>query len=157
MLMINDKTECSTAELMRVVGLSKGRLSQLESSGIIKRADRDRWHLAATVKALLADAHQRSAQYSETKAKLERIKWEREQIKLEQLKGRLCWYSDLEQLGDFSAAAWLQALREATIEIAGRDLTERARVEEILGQAQDRVSQKFTAEAERLTSKGEAA
>jgi hypothetical protein len=151
-------TEVSTRELCEIVGLTKGRLSQLENAGVIKRAKRDRWHLAATVKALLADAHQRSAQYSETKARLEHIKWEREQIKLEQLKGRLCWYSDFEQFVDFTAASWLQALRASVFEIAGRDLTERKRVEEILGQAQDAVRSKVLAEAERLgPKKGEAA
>jgi phage terminase Nu1 subunit (DNA packaging protein) len=43
--MIDAKTEVSTRELCEIADLTKGRLSQLENAGIIRRSGRDRWRL----------------------------------------------------------------------------------------------------------------
>jgi hypothetical protein len=43
---------------------------------------KDQWPLAATIKALFADARQRSREYSEAKAHYETIKAEREKLTL---------------------------------------------------------------------------
>lgn len=60
--MINDDTTATTAEILLLIDLSKQRLSQLEQAEIIKRLDKDRWPLVATIKALLADARRRSSE-----------------------------------------------------------------------------------------------
>ena len=46
--MIDAKTEVSTRELCGIADLTKGRLSQLENAGIIKRSVCYRWRLVET-------------------------------------------------------------------------------------------------------------
>lgn len=69
--MIDDSTEVTTAEICLLCDLVKSRLGQLEASGIIRRAGKDRWPLAATMRALFGDARARSAAYSEAKGRIE--------------------------------------------------------------------------------------
>ena len=61
--MIDDSTEVTTAEICLLCDLVKSRLGH-EASGIIRRAGKDRWPLAATMRALFGDARARSAAYS---------------------------------------------------------------------------------------------
>jgi phage terminase Nu1 subunit (DNA packaging protein) len=80
--MIDAKTEVSTRELCEIADLTKGRLSQLENAGIIKRSGRDRWRLVETTRALIEDARARSEAHSAARSKLEQLKAAREELRL---------------------------------------------------------------------------
>jgi hypothetical protein len=96
--MIDDKTMATTAEILLLADFSKQRLSQLEQAGVVKRAAKDSWPLAATIKALFADARQRSQEYSEAKTRFETIKADREKLKLMKEAKEVVPASDIEAL-----------------------------------------------------------
>jgi hypothetical protein len=150
---ISSETICSTAELLAVVGLSKGRLSQLEGAGIISRLERDRWNLPATVQALLRDAHERSAKHSEAKARLETLKAEREKLKLMKESKDVVPASDIETLLMFFTGKLLPFLSAFPIHVAGHDLALRRKAEKIVFDGQTQMADACRDEANRLLGK----
>ena len=141
----------NTAELMKLVGLAKSSLTELAQAGVISQSARNTWPID-TVTKLAGDWRERGRREAvdDDRQRFERARAEREEMKALKEAGKLCWVDDLDAMVHFTASAWLGALRGAVVDIAGRDLTERARVEEILGQAQDRVREQIEAEEARL-------
>jgi hypothetical protein len=155
--MIDATTEVSTAELCAIVDLTKGRLSQLETAGIIKHSGRDRWLLIATVQALLKQANERSREYSDAKAKLENLKVAREKLRLAKEAKEVVPASDIEALLVFFTGRLLPFLSAFPIHVAGHDLALRRKVETIVREGQTQMADACEAEADRLLGKDKAA
>ena len=151
--MINETTEVSTSEICALAGLSKQRLSQLASAGIIHQNAKDCWPLAATMRALFADARSRSAAHSEAKGRMEVARAKALELKVAREEGKV---------------APLQDWRDALVTIIGkvvaalvalphrytRDLGERARLESLVDELRTEVSNWLEEEASRLEEAG---
>jgi hypothetical protein len=151
--MINDKTMATTAEILLLADFSKQRLSQLEQAGVVKRLGKDQWPLAATIKALFADARQRSQEYSEAKARFEAIKAERERLKLMKESKDVVPAGDLEALLLFFTGKLLLFLSAFPVHIAGRDMALRKKAEAIVLEGQTQMAHACKVEADRLLGK----
>ena len=151
--MIDDKTMATTAEILLLADFSKQRLSQLEQAGVVKRLSKDQWPLAATIRALFADARQRSQEYSEAKARFETIKAEREKLKLMKEAKDVVPASDLEALLMFFTGQLLPFLGSFPALVGGQDLTVRRRAEKVVFEGQTRMADACKAEADRLLGK----
>jgi hypothetical protein len=145
----------NTSELRALTGYSAAGITELVQSGLISRSAKDTWAFPSTVLKIVGHLRERGRReaVADDRSRFERARAQREEMKAMKEAGKLCPVSDLEQLADFTATSWKQALREVTIQIAGANLAERTRIEAILGEAQDSVRQKFEAEAKRLTGK----
>ena len=102
--MISENTEITTRELCELVDLTKGRISHLQSAGVIKPVGRDCWRLIETVRALVNEARERTR----IAASPERARWEaaraqREEMKAKQLVGELCRTKDFDD-------AWVEVI-----------------------------------------------
>jgi hypothetical protein len=151
--MIDDSTIATTAEILLLADFSKQRLSQLEQAGVVKRAAKDSWPLATTIKALFADARQRSQEYSEANAKLENLKVAREKLKLAKESRDVVPASDIETLLIFFTGRLLPFLSAFPIHVAGPDLALRRKVEAIVREGQTQMAAACEAEANRLLAK----
>jgi hypothetical protein len=151
--MIDDSTMATTAEILLLADFSKQRLSQLEQAGVVKRFSKDQWPLVATIKALFADARQRSTEYSEAKTQLENIKVEREKLRLAKEAKDVVPASDLEALLMFFTGQLLPFLGSFPALVGGQDLTVRRRAEKVVFDGQTRMAAACEAEANRLLGK----
>jgi hypothetical protein len=157
--MIDDKTMVTTAEILLLADFSKQRLSQLEQAGVVKRAAKDAWVLAPTIRALFADARQRSQEYSQAKTKFETIKAEREQLKLKREAHDLAPVAETTaSLSQF--AMWVVAELEsmpAAIFGARNNHGLRQELEKWVSGSRTRLADRCNAEAESLEQTGKAA
>jgi hypothetical protein len=154
--MIDEKTTATTAEICLLAGFTKQRLGQLESQGVVTRDARDQWLLAATMKALLSDARERSDAHSAAKTKLEQLKAASLELRLKKECHELVYRSELQQANDALVFSVLNRLAPLPAKIGGRDLTLRRRVEEELRIAQNLMSSDMLAQAEALENTGKA-
>ena len=148
--MIDNSTTATTAEILLLIDLSKQRLSQLEQAEIIRRIDKDKWPLVATIKALLADARRRSSEFSEAKARLERIKADRERLKLMRETKEVVPASDLTAFIDFMAGTILPVLGALPARLSGRDRELHRRAQRVVIEAQQQISDACGKECDRL-------
>ena len=155
--MIDAKTEVSTRELCSIADLTKGRLSQLETGGIIRRVDRDRWRLVETMQALLKDASERSDKHSAQRAKLDELRAAREELKLRRECNDLVRLSEFKTAIDAVAFCVLRHLDPLPARIGGRDLELRRRCESEIRAAQAGMSADMQAQADSLKDTGRAA
>ena len=152
--MIDEQTTASTAEICLLAGFTKQRLGKLESQGIVTRRGRDQWPLAATMRALLADARVRSEAHSATRAKLDELRAQREQLRIQRES------HDLVRLADFTAAitavagAVLKHLSPLSAQIAGRDVALGRRVDDHVRRAQQGISDDLGALADQMEQTG---
>ena len=155
--MIDAKTEVSTRELCEIADLTKGRLSQLENAGIIKRSGRDRWRLVETTRALIEDARARSEAHSAARSKLEQLKAAREELCLKKECNEVVYRREFDQLVDAVAFAVLKHYSPLPSRIGGRDLELRRRCEIEVRIAQQGLSDEMKRMADNLGATGRAA
>jgi hypothetical protein len=155
--MIDAKTEVSTRELCEIADLTKGRLSQLENAGIIKRSGRDRWSLVETTRALIEDARARSEAHSAARSKLEQLKAAREELRLKKECNEVVYRREFDQLVDAVAFAVLKHYSPLPSRIGGRDLELRRRCEIEVRIAQQGLSDEMKRMADNLGATGRAA
>jgi hypothetical protein len=155
--MIDAKTEVSTRELCEIADLTKGRLSQLENAGIIKRSGRDRWRLVETTRALIEDARARSEAHSAARSKLEQLKAAREELRLKKECNEVVYRREFDQLVDAVAFAVLKHYSPLPSRIGGRDLELRRRCEIEVRIAQQGLSDEMKRMADNLGATGRAA
>ena len=155
--MIDAKTEVSTRELCEIADLTKGRLSQLENAGIIRRSGRDRWRLVETTRALIEDARARSEVHSAARSKLEQLKAAREELRLKKECNEVVYRREFDQLVDAVAFAVLKHYSPLPSRIGGRDLELRRRCEIEVRIAQQGLSDEMKRMADNLGATGRAA
>jgi hypothetical protein len=155
--MIDAKTEVSTRELCEIADLTKGRLSQLENAGIIKRSGRDRWRLVETTRALIEDARARSEAHSAARSKLEQLKAAREELRLKKECNEVVYRREFDQLVDAVAFAVFKHYSPLPSRIGGRDLELRRRCEIEVRIAQQGLSDEMKRMADNLGATGRAA
>ena len=155
--MIDAKTEVSTRELCEIADLTKGRLSQLENVGIIRRSGRDRWRLVETTRALIEDARARSEAHSAARSKLEQLKAAREELRLKKECNEVVYRREFDQLVDAVAFAVLKHYSPLPSRIGGRDLELRRRCEIEVRIAQQGLSDEMKRMADNLGATGRAA
>ena len=155
--MIDAKTEVSTRELCEIADLTKGRLSQLENAGIIKRSGRDRWRLVETTRALIEDTRARSEAHSAARSKLEQLKAAREELRLKKECNEVVYRREFDQLVDAVAFAVLKHYSPLPSRIGGRDLELRRRCEIEVRIAQQGLSDEMKRMADNLGATGRAA
>ena len=155
--MIDAKTEVSTRELCEIADLTKGRLSQLENAGIIKRSGRDRWRLVETTRALIEDARARSEAHSAARSKLEQLRAAREELRLKKECNEVVYRREFDQLVDAVAFAVLKHYSPLPSRIGGRDLELRRRCEIEVRIAQQGLSDEMKRMADNLGATGRAA
>jgi hypothetical protein len=100
----------------------------------------NKWPLVATIKALFADARRRSSEYSEAKARFERLKAERERLKLMKEGGEVCYTRELDEFGLAVYAAHVKFYGPLAARIGGRDLALRRLAQKELDIAQQGLS-----------------
>jgi phage terminase Nu1 subunit (DNA packaging protein) len=150
---IDHRTEITTAEMLSVLGLTKGRLSQLESAGTVKRVGRDRWNLAQAVQALLRQAQQRSDQVNDARLALDKVKHQREQLRLMRELKEVAPISDLHAFVEFQAGVLLPLLSAIPPRVAGRNLELKRHAEAVVRDVQQAIADACTKEAERIAGK----
>ena len=155
--MIDDKTTATTAEICLLAGFSKQHLGKLERAGIVKRAVKDQWPLAATMRALIEDANARAAAHSASRAKLDDLRAKREALKLQRECHDLVRRSEFETAIDFTAFTVLRHLDPVPARLAGRDLTLRRRCEAELRTARAGMAKDMRTQADSLKDTGRAA
>jgi hypothetical protein len=149
MMAIDQTTECTTAELRAIVDLTPGRLSQLESAGVIKRLDKDRWPLVATVRALLTEARARTVGLSEARVRLEHARAKAMELRTAREAGELAptqeWFDGMKLVTGKIVAALVGLPARYT-----RDLGERSRLDGMISQLRTDVADWIEAEAASL-------
>jgi len=108
--------------------------------GIIRRVARGTWPLAETIQALLANARRKSQQHTDAKLELERLKSEREQLRLDKEKGTLIERQRVEDHAKQWAGVVLTELTAPPLKIGGRDLALRRLAEKQVNEARDRIA-----------------
>jgi hypothetical protein len=154
--MIDDSTTATTNEICKLAAITKQHLGRLEQQGVVRRAGRDEWPLVATMNALLVAARQRSAEYSEAKARFEKLRAEREKLKLLKESREVCYTKEFDDFVRVAGGLYLEHFGSLPIEIAGRDLQLRNQVEQKVRAAQQRLSDALGKLAEKF-ERGEAA
>jgi phage terminase Nu1 subunit (DNA packaging protein) len=152
-IMIDDTTQISTAELCALCDLTKGRLSQLESAGVIQRSEKNSWPLIATTRALFADARSRSAAHSEAKGRMEEARAKALELKLSREEGKVA------PVEDFYAAVTMiiGKITAALVALPARftrDLLERQRLEALINELRTNVADWIQQESSRLEEAG---
>ena len=147
MMAVDQTTECTTAELRAIVDLTPGRLSQLESAGLIKRLDKDRWPLVA--RALLTEARARTAGLSEARVRLENARAKAMELRTAREAGELAplqeWYDGMSMITGKIVAALVGLPARFT-----RDIGERQRLETEINRIRTDVADWLEAEGARL-------
>ena len=154
--MIDDQTTATTAEICLLAGFTKQHLGRLEAGGIVKRAGRDQWPLVLTMRAILADARQRSAAYSEAKINLDKLRAAREELKLKKECHEVVYRREFEQGIDGIAYVVLKHLSPLPARLGGRNLAERKRVDAELRLAQQAMSDELAEMAKKMEETGKA-
>lgn len=154
--MVDDQTTATTAEICLLAGFSKQHLGKLEAGGIVKRTAKDQWPLAATVRALIGDANARAAAHSASRARLDDLRAQREQLKLQRECFALVKRSDFEEGIDAMAHVVLKHLSPLPARLGGRNLAERKRVDAELRIAQRGMSDELKLMAQKMEETGKA-
>ena len=154
--MIGDQTTVTTAEICLLAGFSKQHLGKLEAGGIVKRAGRDQWPLVLTMRAIFADARERSAAYSEAKIHLDKLRAAREELKLKKECHEVVYRREFEEGIDGVAYVVLKHLSPLPARLGGRNLAERKRIDAELRLAQTAMCDELKAMAEKMAETGKA-
>ena len=136
-----------------LAAITKQHLGRLEQQGVVRRAGRDEWLLVATMNALLVAARQRSAEYSEAKATLEKIKVARERMRALREAGQLAPASDIDGLVEGLAHVLLPILAALPVQIGEYDRQDRALrkfAERCVYKAQEQIANGCRVAADRL-------
>jgi len=156
MTIFDDSTMASTADICRLAGFTKQRLSALEHEGVVRRAGRGEWPLVATLNALFENLRTQRDAVSDTRREWEKVKVERERLRIDRER------HEVVDRGEFTAA-WTICWGIVVAKLVGvparctRDLQMRQTIGHELNLARHEACDEFERQAEALETSGEAA
>ena len=154
--MIDDNSTATTAELCALLGCTKAHLSHLERDGVISRADRNRWPLVKTVRAVLNQARAQRNALSEARLAWEKARAEREALRVARETHVLVEGAEFDLAWQMTIGPLVAALVEVPPRCT-RDVAMRSTIEREINAARHAACDAYERQAESLRATGKAA
>ena len=145
----------TTAELQRATGYSKAAITAFEQAGTIRRDAENEWPFDTVLK-IIAHLRERRSMVSDERARWEKAKAVREELRMRRECHELVKRSDFDEGTDAVAYVVLKHLAPLPARLAGRDLAVRKRVERELRIAPKGMSDEIKAMGEKMAETGKA-